>query len=256
MTSRLFDISGKVAVVTGAGRGLCRAAALAYAEAGAKVACVARSLPEIEETARLIADAGGEAIAVACDIADRAACDAMVATVVGRWGRVDIGLLGAAITVLHDAIDATPAEWEQTMLINVVGAANSAQAIGRQMMSQGGGALVLVSSNASTTAFKRLVAYNASKAGVDMLVRTLAVEWADHGIRVNAIAPGYMDNIMRGCPDEREDPRVQEEIDRLTPMRRVGSLDEFCGPALFFASDASGFVTGQILVVDGGYTAQ
>ena len=253
-----FDLSGRSAVVTGGGRGLGRAGAIALAQAGARVVVGARSLDECETTVQLIRDNGGEAFASPVDVANRDDCERFVAASVEQFGDIHIALFAAGVIDMHAAEDASDDEWNRALSVNLTGAFLSVQSIGRRMISQGsGGSIIVVSSNASLVAFPGLLAYNASKGGVDQMVKTCAAEWGKHGIRVNAIAPGYMSNVMRDAAGqgERDEPGVVHQIEHLTPLARTGSDDEFAGPVVFLASDAAGFITGVVLPVDGGYTA-
>ncbi|HEX9770736.1 MAG TPA: SDR family NAD(P)-dependent oxidoreductase [Kiloniellales bacterium] len=256
MSLELFDLTGKAAVVTGSGRGLGRVLAKGLAAAGARVVTCARTLSEVEATAREIGEAGGEAFALRVDITDRADCQALVDATVARFGTLDVMVCNAAYGVLQPAETTEPEAWDQTLRVGLTGTFNCAQLAGRQMMKQTtGGSIVVTSSTSSMVAFPGLVAYDAAKGGVDQLVRTLAVEWASKGIRVNAFNPGYTENVMTDIVGEREDPWVQLAIEKMTPMGRVGRLAEFVGPVIFLASDASSFVTGVCLPVDGGYCA-
>ena len=255
---RRFDLTGRAAVVTGGGRGLGRAAAIGFAECGARVAVCSRTLEESENTAEAIRDAGGDAFAMRVDVCSREDCDRMVEETVRRYDGVDAALCCAGVLDLHTAEDATAKEWQRAIDVNLTGAFNSAQSLGRRMIQQGrGGSIIVTSSNASLVAFPKLLAYGASKGGVDALVRSLAAEWGAHRIRVNAIAPGYMENVMRDAAEqgERDDEEVQRLISERTPLARMGTDEEFAGPAVFLASDASSFVTGVVLPLDGGYTA-
>lgn len=250
-----FTLEGKVAVVTGAGRGLGAAMATGFAAAGAKVVCAARTISEIEETAVAIRDAGGDAIAHACDATRRADCDGLIAASVDHFGRVDVMLANHGIGRADVAEDITGDDWRQMMDINLDGCFNCAQTAGRQMISQGsGGSIILISSNASLVAYRGLTSYSVSKAGVDHLCRQLALEWGHHHIRVNTINPGYMTHHMRGAEDRHSDPALEDRIKKITPLPRRGAPEELVGPAIFLASDASSFVTGHIMPVDGGYT--
>ena len=253
-----FDLTGRTAVVTGGGRGLGRAAAHAYAQAGANVVVAARSLDECEATVASIRECGGVAVAESVDVTVRDDCHRLVRTALKHFGGIDIALCAAGVFDAHAAEEATVEEWQRAISVNLTGAFNSTQIVGRQMIAQGrGGSITVVSSNASLVAFPNLLAYNASKGGVDQIVKTLAAEWGKHRIRVNAIAPGYMSNVMRDAEaqGERDDALVRQQIEQLTPLARTGSDAEFAGPAVFLASDAAGFITGVILPVDGGYTA-
>ena len=154
----------------------------------------------------------------------------------------------------HDLFD--PASLEKVLAVNIGGYLFSAQAAARQMRRQGtGGAIVMTSSNASLVAFPGIVSYCISKGGVDLMVKTLAAEWAEHGIRVNAFNPGYMEHAMTGTEAYDQDPAIAEQAIQQTPMRRRGRVEEIVGPAIFLASDASSFMTGVVMPVDGGWCA-
>ena len=254
MSLAYFDLTGKVAIVTGSGRGLGRAIALGFAGAGARIVTCSRTLSEAEAVAAEIGAAGGEAFALRADIASRADCEALADAAAERFGRLDVMVCNAAVAVLKSAEDTTDDEWDRVIDIDLKGAFNCARAAARQMTAQGGGAIVMTSSTASMVGFPDLLAYSAAKGGVDQMVRSLAVEWGPRGIRVNAFNPGYIERPMTGMADEREDPWVQRAIATATPMGRAGRLDEFVGPAIFLA-DAASFVTGVTLAVDGGYCA-
>lgn len=256
MSLQLFDLAGKTAVITGSGRGIGKALAKGLAAAGAQIVTCARTLEQVEATAEEIRETGGEAIALRVDISDRADCQMLVDATVECFGKLDVFVCNAAYGVFEPAETTTPEAWNETLRIGLTGTFNCAQLAGRQMIKQGhGGSIVVTSSTASMVAFPGLLAYDAAKGGVDQLVRTLAAEWAAKGIRVNAINPGYTENVMTDIVGEREDPWVQLAINKMTPMGRVGRLWEFVGPVIFLASDASSFVTGVCLPVDGGYCA-
>jgi NAD(P)-dependent dehydrogenase (short-subunit alcohol dehydrogenase family) len=255
MSISRFSLAGKVAVVTGSGRGLGRAIAKGMAEAGAAVVTAARNASETESAAAEIRAAGGRAIAVPTDVADPNACAALVERAIAAFGRLDIMACNAGIILTNPADQATPDELEQTMRINVGGALYCAQAAAKQMEKQGGGSIVVTSSNASLVAFPDLLTYNISKGGADQMVRTLAVEWAPRNIRVNAFNPGYLEHSMTRAEESELDPEFEAEIRRMTPMRRRGRVDEVVGVAIFLASDAASFITGTVLPVDGGWCA-
>src|SRR6185369_11187098 len=255
MSLSRFSLASKVAIVTGSGRGLGRAIAKGMAEAGAAVVTTARNAAEAQSAADEIKQAGGRALSVQTDVADPAACDALVARAVAEFGRLDIMACNAGIILTNPAEKATRDELEQTLRINVGGALFCAQAAARQMQKQGGGSIVVTSSNASLVAFPDLLTYNISKGGVDMMVKTLAVEWAPRNIRVNAFNPGYLEHAMTRSEGTDSDPETEAAILRMTPMRRRGKVDEVVGVAIFLASDASSFITGTVLPVDGGWCA-
>jgi len=256
MSLQLFSLAGKTAVITGSGRGLGRAVAKGMAAAGAKVVTSARTASEAESAAEEIRAAGGEALAVPVDVADKAQCDLLVERAVAAFGRLDIMHCNASIDRPQAAEEVDPASLQQILAVNVGGYLFCAQAAARQMRKQGGGgAIIMTSSNASLVAFPGIVSYCVSKGGVDLMVKTLAAEWAEHGIRVNAFNPGYMEHAMRGTETYDQDPAVAEQAIRMTPMRRRGRVEEVVGPAIFLASDASSFMTGVVIPVDGGWCA-
>jgi NAD(P)-dependent dehydrogenase (short-subunit alcohol dehydrogenase family) len=255
MSLARFSLEGKVALVTGSGRGLGRAIAKGIADAGAAVVTTSRTAAEAESAATEIRSAGGRAISMAADVSDPAACSALVDRTVSEFGRIDILICNAGVLLPAFAERATKQELEETLRINVGGYLYCAQAAERHMTPQGGGSIVMTSSNASLVAFPELLTYNISKSGVDMMVRTLAVEWGERNIRVNAFNPGYMDHIMSRAEGYERNPAVEEVIRRNTPMRRRGRIEEVVSVAIFLASDASSFITGAVLPVDGGWCA-
>ena len=252
----LFDMTGKVAIITGSGRGLGKAIAVGVAEYGATVVACSRTLAEAEATAKEIVAAGGSALALRVDTADRASCERLVADTVAAFGRLDVLVNNAGIDIIEPAEDVADEAWDQVLSINLKGYFNCSQFAGRQMLTQGtGGSIVNNSSIAGDVGIKGLTAYAAAKGGVNQMTRTMAVEWASRGIRVNAFSPGYFENIMSGATDEHARPEKRAQVLQFTPMGRRGLPDELVGPVVFLASDASSYVTGAILLVDGGYTA-
>jgi len=255
MTLSRFSLAGKTAIVTGSGRGLGRAIAKGMAEAGAAVVTTARNAAEAQSAADEIRSIGGRAISVRTDVAEPEDCAALVDRTVAEFGRLDIMVCNAGIILTNPADRATQDELEQTLKINVGGVMYCAQAAAKQMEKQGGGSIVVTSSNASLVAFPELLTYNISKGGVDMLVKTLAVEWAPRNIRVNAFNPGYLEHAMTRSEGYDSDPETKASILRMTPMRRRGRVEEVVGVAIFLASDAASFITGTVLPVDGGWCA-
>ena len=255
MTTSSFDLSNKIAVITGAGRGLGAAMAEGLAGAGAQVVCAARTQSEIQKTADRITANGGKAIARCFDATDRDSCQGLIDSTCEKFGRIDVMVVNHGIGTTVRAEDITEDEWRETMDINLTGCFNCAQTAGKRMIKQGhGGSIILISSNASIVAYKGMTNYSVSKAGVDHLCRQLALEWGQHNIRVNTINPGYMTHAMRGAEQRYHTPELDEMIAKVTPLPRRGTPDEMIGPAVFLASDASSFVTGLIMPVDGGYT--
>jgi NAD(P)-dependent dehydrogenase (short-subunit alcohol dehydrogenase family) len=254
--NNLFDLTGKVVIVTGSGRGLGKAIALGVAEYGATVVTCSRTLAEAEAAANEITAAGGLASAVRVDTGDRASCQALIDTAVAQHGRIDVLVNNAGIDIIEPAEDVEEEAWDQILNINLKGYFNCSQFAARQMLKQGtGGSIANNSSIAGEVGIKGLTAYAAAKGGVNQMTRTMAVEWAPKGIRVNAFSPGYFENIMSGATDEHARPEKRAQVLQYTPMGRRGLPNELVGPVVFFASDASSYVTGAVLLIDGGYTA-
>jgi NAD(P)-dependent dehydrogenase (short-subunit alcohol dehydrogenase family) len=254
--NNLFDLTGKVVIVTGSGRGLGKAIALGVAEYGATVVTCSRTLAEAEAAANEITAAGGVASAVRVDTGNRASCQALIDTAVAQHGRIDVLVNNAGIDIIEPAEDVEEEAWDQILNINLKGYFNCSQFAARQMLKQGtGGSIANNSSIAGEVGIKGLTAYAAAKGGVNQMTRTMAVEWAPKGIRVNAFSPGYFENIMSGATDEHARPEKRAQVLQYTPMGRRGLPNELVGPVVFFASDASSYVTGAVLLIDGGYTA-
>lgn len=254
MAKGLFDLGGKVAIVTGAGRGLGKSIALGLARHGADVVAVSRTLAQCEQTATEIAAQGGRALPLQVDISRKADVDRMVARVVEGWGRVDVLVNNAGIDNIKPAVDYTEDEWDAILDINLKGYFLCSQAVGRQMIHQRSGSIIMNSSIAGSIGIGLLVPYAASKGGVNQLARTLAVEWAPHNVRVNVFSPAYFENVMQGAEaihDEAKERHIRER----TPLGRRGKGAELIGPVVFLAADASSYVTGNVLMVDGGWTA-
>jgi NAD(P)-dependent dehydrogenase (short-subunit alcohol dehydrogenase family) len=256
MGKSLFDLSGKVAVVTGSGRGLGKAMACGLAEAGATVVTCSRTIEEAEQTAAEITQSGGTAAATRCDTSKRQSCRELVDFAVSRFGRLDVLVNNAGIDIIKPAETFSEEEWDRVIGINLKGYFHCSQFAGQQMMEQGsGGSIINNSSIASAVGIAGLTPYGAAKGGINQITRVMAIEWAPKNIRVNAIAPGYFQNVMRGAVEEHARPETEQRILTFTPMHRRGRPEELVGPVVFLASDASSYVTGAVLFVDGGYTA-
>lgn len=254
---QLFDLSGEVAVVTGAGSGLGAVFAQALAEAGASVVCAGRHLASAEETARGIRALGREAVALDVDVANEEAVRQLIATTCAHFGRVDMLVNNAGVAAAGPPEDLALAEWQRVVDINLTGVFLCAREAAQAMIASGrGGRIINVASILGAGASNPVpaTAYAATKGAVINLTRDLAVHWADHGIRVNALAPAYFPSAM--TEGFLAQPAVLHEIERRTPLGRVGQLDELKGPMVFLASPASSYVTGQTLFVDGGWTAR
>ncbi len=253
-----FDISGAAVVITGASRGIGFAIARQFLGHGANV--VVGGLDPAETgaaVARLEEEAGtGRAVGVAGDISNTEAAQALVDAALERFGRLDALVGNAGIDIIKPAVAYTPDEWDHVLDVNLRGAFLPAQAAARTWIGRGQqGSITLTSSIAAKVGVAGLAPYGASKGAIDQLVRNLAVEWAEYGIRVNAVAPGYVDNIMTGVM-VHADPANEERIRTFTPLRRRGTVEEIAAPFVFLASPAASYVTGAVLAVDGGYTAQ
>jgi NAD(P)-dependent dehydrogenase (short-subunit alcohol dehydrogenase family) len=249
-----FDLSGKASIVTGAGRGIGRSIALGYAEAGSNVVLCARTQSELEMVAEEVRAKGVDALVVPCDVSDGAQIRAVVDAAVDRFGAIDVLVNNAGLTVKTPAEDYSLEDWNRIIQVNLTGVFLFAQCVGRQMIGQRRGRIINIGSVAARTAITDSVAYCASKAGVDMVTKVLAVEWAKHGVQVNAIGPAYIETPqVKAIADARAG--FADNIARRTPMGRLGQPDEIVGAAIFLASDAASYVTGETVTVDGGWTA-
>lgn len=249
-----FDLTGRTALVTGASRGIGRDLALALADAGASVAVAARSAAELSTLCAEIAQAGGTAYAVEIDLRDVASIDAAVAATVERFGRLDILVNNAGLGTNHDALAATEREWDELMDVNVRGLFFACQAAGRHMLSRGYGRIVNMSSQAGSVGIARHAAYCASKGAVEQLTRVLALEWSAGGVTVNAVAPTFI--RTPGTAERLDQPDFLADVLSRLPLGRVGTTMEVAGAVIFLASDAASLVSGAVLAVDGGWTAQ
>jgi NAD(P)-dependent dehydrogenase (short-subunit alcohol dehydrogenase family) len=246
-------LDGRVAIVTGASRGLGRAMAVALAEAGADVALAARSEPDLEETARLVAATGRRALAVATDVTAYAQVEALVERTVTELGGLHVVVNNSGIARVAPLAQMSPEDFRAVLDVNLIGAFNGCRAAASHLIAQKSGKIVNVSSMLAQAGLPGYSVYAASKSGVMGFTRALAVEWARHSIQVNAIAPGWFVTDMNA--DAFGDPRVRERLLRDVPARRTGRLDEIGPLVVYLASAASDFMTGQTLFLDGGHSA-
>ncbi len=253
MKDSLFSLEGKVAVVTGGTSGIGRALSLGLADAGADVIATARRKEQVDDTAKEIEARGRQTLRMASDVGDRSTLEALLAAVLERFSKVDILVNCAGMIKRTPTLDLPEAEWTNILNTNLTGTLRACQVFGRHMLERGYGRIVNIASLNSFVALSEVAAYAASKAGVASLTRSLAVEWSKKGVTVNAVAPGvFRTDLNAQLLDST--PRGQELLMR-TPMGRFGKTEELIGATVYLASDSASFVTGQILVVDGGFLA-
>jgi NAD(P)-dependent dehydrogenase (short-subunit alcohol dehydrogenase family) len=253
MTYSPLELSGKVAVVVGGTSGIGRAIAHGLAQAGADVVPTSRRAEQVDVTAREIEDFGRRSLRVTSDVADRASLERVLTETVGAFGQVDILVNSAGRTKRAPTIEFSEDDWNNILDTNLTGTLRACQVFGRHMLERESGSIINIASLSTFVALHEVAAYSASKAAVGSLTKSLAVEWSSRGVRVNAIAPG----VFRTALNEKlldETERGREFLLR-TPMKRFGKVEELAGAAIFLASDAASFVTGEILAVDGGFLA-
>lgn len=250
-----FRLDGKSAFVTGGARGIGKSVATAFAEAGADVAIVDVDIATAEATAAEIAAATGRRMtAIACDVTDPEQVDRMVDEVVKTYGKLDVAFCNAGICINEAAENMTYAQWSKVININLTGVFLTAQAAGRQMLKQGGGSIINTASMSAhiVNVPQPQCAYNASKAGVIQLTKSLAVEWAARNVRVNCISPGYIGtDLTLNSPSLV--PLI-EQWNQMSPIHRLGKPEELQAICVYLASDASPFTTGGDFVVDSAFT--
>ena len=249
----LFSLAKKIAIVTGGNQGIGFAIAKGLAIAGASVVIANRRVAEGQQAAEIIKEEGYDAIAIATDVSDRSSVERLVSEVIGKYQKIDILVNNAGVIVRKSPEEISEEEWNFVFDINLKGMFFCCQLAGKEMIKRKKGKIINVSSNVSEVAMPGRAIYSVSKAGVAHLTRALALEWATHNINVNALGPGpTITDINKKYFDEHPED-LQARIDSM-PLARIGQPMDHVGAAVFLASDASDFITGQNLLVDGGST--
>jgi NAD(P)-dependent dehydrogenase (short-subunit alcohol dehydrogenase family) len=253
MIASIFDLRGKTAVVVGGTTGIGHALALGLADAGADVVASSRRPEQVEQTAAAIEAKGRKTLRRTSDVRDRATLETLCDDVLNAFGKVDILINCAGTTKRAPTLDFPQADWDLIMETNLTGTLRGCQVFGKPMLSRGYGRIINIASLSTYVGLFEVAAYASSKAAVGALTKTLAVEWSRHGVLVNAIAPGvFRTDLNTNLLDSTERGR---EFKMRTPMGRFGKTEELVGAAVYLASDAASFVSGEILVVDGGFLA-
>lgn len=249
----MFDLSGRVAIVTGGCSGIGQAMAAGLARYGARIVVASRDIAKCDAAAQALQESGAEVLAIATDVSEAVQAGRLVEQTRERWGRVDILINSAGVSQGVPALEMTVEEWRRVLSIDLDGAFFCCQAAGRVMKEAGRGSIINITSLSGMLGYANQSAYCAAKGGLTMLTRALAVEWAQYGIRVNAIAPTWFYSPM--SKKTLDDPAKLADKLKAIPLGRVGQGDDIAGAAVFLASDAAKYVTGHILSVDGGKLA-
>jgi NAD(P)-dependent dehydrogenase (short-subunit alcohol dehydrogenase family) len=252
--SSCFDLDGKISLVTGAGRGIGRAVALILARAGADVALVARSQNQLDAVAKEIQDLGRRAVVFPADLTQTQQLRGLTEKIVQNIGGIDILVNNAGINIPQDSVDVTEEAWDAIMNINLKGAFFMAQAVGKVMIAQGReGRIINVSSQTGSVALAKRAVYCASKAGLNLITKVLALDWAQYGILVNAVAPTFIETEL--SKDFLADPEFRQYALAKNLLKRFGKPDDVAGAVLYLASPIANMITGHVLMVDAGWTA-
>lgn len=249
-----FDLKNKVAIVTGSTKGIGRGIVEGLAKAGADVVIVSRNQDDCNQVAEKIKEFGHDALPVATDVTNLNAIEELVKKVTEYYGKIDILVNNAGSAITKKAEDLTEADWDRVLNVDLKGVFFCAQAVGRQMISQKQGKIINLASILGLVGDRQVLPYCVSKGGVIQMTKALALEWAKHNIQVNALCPGYVITPMNEADLNNE--KIHNHIIKKIPMRRLGEISDMVGAAVFMASNASDYMTGQTLVLDGGWTAE
>jgi gluconate 5-dehydrogenase len=250
--SSAFDLSGKVVLVTGASRGLGRGFAAALAGAGADLAVTSRTVESLAEIRREVEALGRRCLPVALEVRSHASVTAAVAAVIAHFGRIDVLVNNAGLNIRKPTVDVTPEDWDTVLETNLRGAFLVAQTVGRHMLARAGGRIINIGSITSVRGISGIAAYSASRGGIKQMTMSLAEEWGPRGVTVNCLAPGWFKTAQNAFMFEDRDWR--QRLESRIPLGRSGQPEDLAGPVIFLASDASAYVTGQTLLVDGGFS--
>ncbi len=253
MSFKSLNLNEKVAVVIGGTSGIGRAIAHGFADAGADVICTSRRIEEVEKTAAEIEAKGRKTLRIASDVLDRTSMQTVLDEAVKTFGKVDILVNSAGRTKRQPTIDFSEEDWNSIIETNLTGTLRACQVFGKHFLSNNYGKIINIASLSTFVSLYEVAAYSASKAAVASLTKSLAVEWAKHGVNVNAIAPGVFKTDLNRELLESTDRG--KEFQLRTPAGRFGNVEELAGAAIFLASDSASFVNGEVLVVDGGFLA-
>jgi 2-deoxy-D-gluconate 3-dehydrogenase len=249
-----FDLTGKIAMVTGASKGIGYGLAKCLASAGAEVLCAARDMAALNQLKAEIENEGGKASAIELDVTSQSSIDAAFSEISKNRGRLDILVNNAGLGFNHPAIAVTEKDWDDMMDVNLKGTFFCAQAAARIMLEQGSGRIINMSSQASVVGIKDHAVYCASKGGVNQLTKVLALEWSPLGITVNAVGPTF--TYTPGTAERLDNPEYLAKVLERIPINHVATINDVAGAVIYLASEAGQTVTGTILLVDGGWTAQ
>lgn len=251
------DLKGKVAIITGGATGIGHGIALGFARLGCHVVPTSEPGTEsrIQETVRELEALGIQSLEIVTDVTDVGQVETLVHRVIEKFGRIDILVNCAGITIRRPSVEVTEEEWDRVTDVNLKGTFLTCQKVGRVMLGRSSGSIINIASLAGFVAYPEVAAYCASKGGVIALTKALAIEWAKRGVRVNGIAPGdIITPLTKSVIDK--DPERRRSMEARIPMGRLGEVDELVGAAIYLASDASRYVTGHTIVVDGGHLAE